>query len=198
LALIPAQGQRHAGGGGGRAMASAGHAGGFTARGSSGHALGARGGGFAAPRGGSGFAHSFRSSFHQPGFRQPDRGGYRDGRRGFRFRHGFRDCFGCRRWRGYPWWYAGYYDPYWWWDSSSYDYDQDYEPQLDLAEERDQRSLEQQRFLDQQDQDLYASPSASSSREPASDNETHEPRPATVLVFRDQRRAGVKNLAIVY
>jgi len=202
LALTPAQGQRHAGGGGGRAMASAGHAGGFAARGSSGHAWGARGGGFAAPRGGSGFGHSFRSSFHQPGFRQPGRGGFRDGRRGFRardfrFRNGFQDCFGCRRWRGYPWWYAGYYDPYWWWDSSSYDYDEDYERQLALAEEMDQRSLEQRRFLDQPDQDPYALPSASSSREHAGANESNEPRQATVLVFRDQRREEVQNYAIV-
>lgn len=201
LALIPAQGQRHAGGGG-RAMASAGHAGGFTARGSSGHALGPRGRGFAAPPGRSGFGHSFRSSFHQPGFHRPDRGDSRDGRRGFRardfrFRHGFRDCFGCRRWRGYPWWYAGYYDPYWWWDSPSHDYDEDYERQLALAEEMDQRSLEQQRFLDQQDQDPYALPSASSSREHARHNETNEPGQATVLVFRDQRREEVQNYAIV-
>jgi hypothetical protein len=202
LALIPAQGERHAGGGGGRAMTSAGHAGGFTARGSSGHASGPRRGGFAAPRGRSGPGHSFRSSFRQPGFHQPDRGGSRDGRRGFRardfrFQHGFRDCFGCRRWRGYPWWYAGYYDPYWGWDSSSYDYDEDHERQLALAEEMDQRSLERQRVLDQQDQDPYALPSASSSRAPASDNETHGPSQATVLVFRDQRREEVQNYAIV-
>ena len=199
LALIPAQGQRHAGGG--RAMASAGHGGGFTARGSSGRAFGPRGGGFAAPPGRSGFGHSFRSSLHQPGFHQPgfDRGGFRDGRRrrgrDFGFRHGFRDCFGCRRWGGYPWWYAGYYDPYWWGDSSSYD--EDYERQLALAEEMDQRSLEQQRFLDRQEQDIHASPSASSSPDHASDNETNEPGQATVLVFRDRRKREVQNYAIV-
>jgi hypothetical protein len=50
----------------------------------------------------------------------------------------------------------------------------------------DQRSLEQQRFLDQQDQDPYALPSASSSREHASHNESNEPGQATVLVFRGQ------------
>jgi hypothetical protein len=61
----------------------------------------------------------------------------------------------------------------------------------------DQRSLEQQRFLDQQDQDVYAASSASSSREHASDNETNEPGQATVLVFRDQRKAEVQNYAIV-
>jgi hypothetical protein len=61
----------------------------------------------------------------------------------------------------------------------------------------DQRSLEQQRFVDQQDQGPYALPSASSSREHASDNETNEPRQATVLVFRDQRREEVQNYAIV-
>ena len=207
LGLIPAEGQRHAGGG--RAMASAGHAGGFTARGSSGHAFGARGGGFAGSPRRSGFGHSFGSSFHrpglhQPGFRQPglrqhafDRG-FR-GRRGFRdrdrrFRHGFRDCFGCGGW-GFPWWYAGYYDPSWWWDSSSYD--EDYDRQLALAEEMDQRSLEQQRFREQQDQDVDASSSASSSPDRASGNETNEPGQASVLVFRDQRREEVHNYAIV-
>jgi hypothetical protein len=202
LALIPAEAQRHAGGG--RAMASAGHGGGFTARGSSGHAFGPHGGRFAAPPGRSGFGHSFRSSFRKSGFHQPgfDRGGVRNGRRGFRdrdfrFRHKFRDCFGCRGWRGYPWWYAGYYDPSWWWDSSSYDYDEDYERQLALAEDMDQRSLEQQRFLEQQDQDSYASSSASSSRDPASDKESNEPGQATVLVFRDQRQQEVQNYAIV-
>jgi hypothetical protein len=202
LGLIPAQGQRHAGGG--RAMASAGHGSGFTGRGSSGHTFGPRGSGFAASPGRSGFGHSFRSSFRHSGFHQPgfDRGGFRDGRRGFRdrrfrFRHGFRDCFDCRRWDGYPWWYAGYYDPNWWWDSSSYDYDEDYERQLALAEEMDQQSLEQQRYRHQQDQDLYASSSAPSSRDHASDNETNEPGQATVLVFRDQRKQEVQNYAIV-
>lgn len=61
----------------------------------------------------------------------------------------------------------------------------------------DQRSLEQQRFLDQQDQDIYASSSASSSRGHASDNGTNEPGLATVLVFRDQRKQEVQNYAIV-
>jgi hypothetical protein len=61
----------------------------------------------------------------------------------------------------------------------------------------DQRSLEQQRFLEQQDQDIYASSSASSSRDHASDNKTNEPGQATVLVFRDQRKQEVQNYAIV-
>ena len=61
----------------------------------------------------------------------------------------------------------------------------------------DQRSLEQQRFLDQQDQDIYASSSASSSRDHASDNESNEPGQPTVLVFRDQRKQEVQNYAIV-
>jgi hypothetical protein len=60
----------------------------------------------------------------------------------------------------------------------------------------DQRSLEQQRFLDQRDQGPYALPSAWS-REHASDNESNEPSQATVLVFRDQRREEVQNYAIV-
>jgi hypothetical protein len=219
LALIPAYGQRHAAGG--RAMAPASHGGGFAAHGSAGHSFAPRGGGFASHPGRSGFGQSFRSSprqpgFHHPGLHQPglhqsgfDRHGFRDGRRGFRdrdfrFRRGFRDCFDCDRWRGFPWWYAGYYDPYWWWDSSS-NYDEDYERQVALAEEMDQRSLEQQRFLHQEDQDIYASSSASSSRayagdhprETTSDNERNDPAPATVLVFRDQRKKEVQNYAIV-
>jgi hypothetical protein len=61
----------------------------------------------------------------------------------------------------------------------------------------DQRSLEQQRFLHQQDQDVYASSSASSSRDHASDNESNGPGQPTVLVFRDQRKQEVQNYAIV-
>ena len=185
-----------------------GHAGGGHAGGSAGHAgfSGVHGGGFSgghigggmrsAPSASRGFAR--RPAFSQRSF--SNRTFLHDrfrGRRGRTF--GFRnDCFGIRC-SGfyYPWAYGGYYDPYWWWDSSSYDYDEDYERQLALAEEMDQRSLEQQRFLDQQDEGLYALPSASSSREQASDNETHEPSPATVLVFRDQRREEVQNYAIV-
>jgi hypothetical protein len=65
----------------------------------------------------------------------------------------------------------------------------------------DQRSLEQQRFREQQDQNqdqnIDASSSASSSRDPAGSNETNEPGQATALVFRDQRREEVRNYAIV-
>jgi hypothetical protein len=61
----------------------------------------------------------------------------------------------------------------------------------------DQRSLEQQRFLGQQDQDIYASSSPSASRDPASAKETNEPGQTTVLVFRDQRKEEVHNYAIV-
>jgi hypothetical protein len=73
----------------------------------------------------------------------------------------------------------------------------DYERQLALAEEMDQRSLEQQRFLERQDQDIYGPSSAPSSREHTSDNETDEPGQPTVLVFRDQRQEEVQNYAIV-
>jgi hypothetical protein len=61
----------------------------------------------------------------------------------------------------------------------------------------DQRSLEQQRFLDQQDQDVYASSSASSSPDPGRDQETNQAGQATVLVFRDQRKEEIQNYAIV-
>ena len=61
----------------------------------------------------------------------------------------------------------------------------------------DQRSLEQQRFREQQDQDIDTSSSASSSPDHPSGNETKEPGRASVLVFRDQRREEVHNYAIV-
>ncbi len=123
-----------------------------------------------------------------------------DGFGGGRIRsRGFHHCFGCRRGFGYPWYagygYAGYYDPYWWWDSSSsYDYDQDRE--LALASEMDALSVEEQRLREQEDrererdQDLYARRSQPRGEERAS------VVPATALVFRDQHVEEVRNYAI--
>ncbi len=46
---------------------------------------------------------------------------------------------------GYPWWYGGIYDPYWWWDSGSpSDHDQQY--QTGLANEMNEQSLDEQRL----------------------------------------------------
>jgi hypothetical protein len=112
---------------------------------------------------------------------------------------GFRHCFGCRRGFGYPWYggygYAGYYDPYWWWDSSSsYDYDQ--ERDLAQASEMNALSVEEQRLREQEDreqardQDLYAR------RSQPREEERSAALPATALVFRDQHVEEVRNYAI--
>jgi hypothetical protein len=108
----------------------------------------------------------------------------------------FRTCFRCRRRFVYPWAYAGYYDPYWWWDSGS-SYDEDYERDRALAEQMDWQNLEEQRLLHEGDQDAYAPSSAAPSRGDNSPNAKSENTPATVLVFRDQRRMEVQNYAIV-
>jgi hypothetical protein len=118
--------------------------------------------------------------------------------RGLRSRSfGFGNCLGCRRGRygyryQYPWGYAGFYDPYWWWDSGS-SYDEDRARELDQANQMNAQSLEEQQMRREQDQDVY------SGRDP----QPHEaaraeaPEPATVLVFRDQRKQEVQNYAIV-
>lgn len=64
-----------------------------------------------------------------------------------------------------------------------------------LANEMNQQSLEDQRARREQDQDLYAR-----SDPPAQAREVDRPEPptpATVLVFRDQRKQEVRNYAIV-
>jgi hypothetical protein len=105
---------------------------------------------------------------------------------------GFRDCFGCRRSYGYPWYaaYGGYYDPYWWSDSSS-SYDEDQARELALADEMNAASLEEQRLREREDrdQDLYA-------RRAQPHEERTAPGPATALVFRDQHVEEVRNYAI--
>jgi hypothetical protein len=109
---------------------------------------------------------------------------------------GFRNCFGCRRGYGYPWYagygYAGYYDPYWWSDSS-YSYDEDQARELALADEMNAVSLEEQRLREQEDrdrgQDLYA-------RRTQRREERSTAGPATALVFRDKHVEEVRNYAI--
>lgn len=177
-----------------------GHVGGFGGHGFGGHVGGAghfSGGMHSAPRS---FSHA--PSFSQRGFshRTFANNGFRNN--GFRHHRshnfGFRNnCFGFRcRGFAYPWWYAGYYDPYWWYDSSS-SYDEDYERDRALANEMNQQSLEEQRLRQEEerdgDQDLYARPAPAAS--PASS--TAEAQPSTVLVFRDQHQKEVRNYAIV-
>jgi hypothetical protein len=193
---VPLSAQR-----GGARSVGGGH-GGFASHGSFGGRMGGQA--FAGSRSGMA-SRSFASrgfargpSFHQPAFRQSFR--RPDFPHGFhrhdpRFRNfGFRNCFGCRRGFGWSWWYAGYYDPYWWWDSHS-SYDEDREREIRLANEMNAQSLEEQRIRDEEDQDLYArsDPRSQPSQVDAADAST----PATVLIFRDQRKQEVQNYAIV-
>ena len=168
-----------------------GHAGGFA-----GHA-GFRGGHVSSGmRSGvsRGFAHSSnrtfsRGQFLHKGFHRDFRGrGFRDGRFGY----------------GYPWWNAGYYDPFlWdWWDSGS-SYDEDYERDRAIANEMNQQSLEEQRMLRQEeadgDQDVYARrPARSRSNSgPVDEQSSAAPIWPTVLIFRDRHQEEVHNYAIV-
>jgi hypothetical protein len=194
LAALPAWAQH------GGAHAAAGGHGGFAGHGSFAGHMGSGGHSFGGMRASPGvaargFAHSSssrQSAFHQPFFR-----GDRDRFRGERFHdrrfRSFRNCFGCRQFSSWPWWYAGYYDPYWWWDSGS-SYDEDRAQEIAAANQMNQQSLEEQRQRREEDQDVYARPDPS----PAHEAERAEAAaPATVLVFRDQRKQDVQNYAIV-
>jgi hypothetical protein len=182
LGVVPASGQRGAG------HPSGGH-GGFASRGGGSHFGGMRPGSGPSSRG---FAPSRP---HQSYSRQPSFGGLR-GFNGPRFRNrGFGNCFGCRRrGYGYPFGYAGFYDPYWWWDSGS-SYDDDRAREIDMANQMNRESLEEQSAREQGDQDLYArfAPRQSQDAAPAQT----DPGPATVLVFRDQHKQEIRNYAIV-
>jgi hypothetical protein len=187
LASVPVLAQ-HGGG-----HASAGGHGGTGSHGS----IGGHGSGhaFSGTHSGSGFgAHSFsgsasRQSLNRRGFNHS--GGVRLRTYGLR-----NNCngYGCRGAYGYPWGYAGLYDPYWWWDSgSSSDQSEDQQYQTGLANEMNAQSLEEQRMREQGDQDLYAR----SAPPPPREGEPTEAVPATVLVFRDEHKQEVKNYAIV-
>jgi hypothetical protein len=205
-ASLPAPAQMRGGGRG----AVGGHGGAFAGRGGFRSQMGG-GHAFGGMRSGAGFGtHGFNrgSSFRQHGFRgdrfrrdrfRGDR--FRDDRfRDRRFRNfGFRDCFGCRRWGGSPWWNAGYYDPYWWWDSGS-SYDEDRAREIELANEMNAQSLAEQRMRREQDQDLYARsdpPPQHPDPPPQHAEEQTESTPATVLIFRDERKREVQNYAVV-
>jgi hypothetical protein len=105
------------------------------------------------------------------------------------------NCFGCRRrGYGYPFPYAGFYDPYWWWDSGS-SYDEDRAREIAQADQMNQEILEEQSMRQDGDQDLYADgpPRRAQRMEPPAPDTT----PATVLVFHDQRKQEIRNYAIV-
>jgi hypothetical protein len=191
-ALVSASGQR--GGmrssGGGRGVAI-GHAVGRTSGGGHGFGIGRSIGG---PSGGHAFG-GMRAGMgpHFSSFRG-------DGFGGGRFRsRGSHHCFGCRRGFGHPWYggygYAGYYDPYWWWDSSSsYDYDE--ERELALAGEMNAVSLEEQRLREQEDRERDRDQDSYARRSPPREEERAASVPTTALVFRDQHVEEVRNYAI--
>jgi hypothetical protein len=191
LALMPVSAQ-HGGGHG-----SAGGHGGFGAHGSFGGHMGA-GHATIGMHSGSNFMSrpSFRGSFNRRGlFNRPltSRSFNRSGV-GLRIRtRGFRDnCrrFGCGLGFGFPW--SGAFDPNWWWDSGASS-DQDQQDQIGLANQMNEQSLEDQRMRQQGDPDVYAR-----SAPPLPHQEARtEVVPATVLVFRDQRKQEVQNYAIV-
>ena len=181
VALVSAPAQR--GGmrasGGGRGV-TVGHA-------SGGHAFG---GMHAGVRTGMGARTSPSPSFRGNGF---GRGRIRG--------HGFHHCFGCRRTFGNPWFagfgYAGYYSPYWWWDSSSsYNYDEDQERELALANEMNSINLEEQRLREQEDRDRERDQDLHARRAQPRQEERSAVVPATALVFRDQHVEEVRNYAI--
>jgi hypothetical protein len=158
-------------------------------------------GGMRAPGGGRGVAvghpsggHAFSGMHAGRGARPSFRG---NGFGGVRIRTGgFHHCFGCRRGFGFPW-YAGYYSPYWWDSSSSYNYDEDRTRELALASEMNAQSVEEQRLREQgdrereRDQDVYARRSQS-----RPEKERPDVTPTTALVFRDQHVEEVRNYAI--
>ncbi len=148
---------QHGGGhgsGGGHGFGG-GHGGGF----GGGHAFsgGHSGSGFAARPSGRAFVShpSARSFASRPS--SAARGLNRSGGARIRTydRRNHRYLYGGYGGYGYPGWYGGFYDPYWWWDSgSAFDYEKQYE--TGLANEMNEQSLEEQRLRAQSDPDVYA------------------------------------------
>jgi hypothetical protein len=217
---VPLWAQHGGHGGGGHGGFGGGHAGGFAGHGGFG---GGHGGGFSGGHVGIGGGHFSGGAHFAPGFsrgfaRNPSmRAGFsrdpflHDGFRGSRFRgsrfrgRGFRNgCYGYGCWGysypWYPWWGAGYYDP-WWWDSEASSYDEDYERDLAIANDMNAQSLEEQRMLRQEeaegDRDLYARPAPAPNTGPSEAQQGAAVVPATVLVFRDQHKREIQNYAIV-
>jgi hypothetical protein len=167
LSLIPVSAQR----GGGRA--------GFGGRGGFGGHAGSMG-----HFGGHGFGGS-----HFSGFKFGGGGGFHGG-----FHH---HCWGCRNRFFFPGFVGWGYYPLWWDSSSSYDYDQDREQEILVANQMNALNLEEQSLREREEwmrereeQDAYARQS-----QPRTETPT-KPEPATVLVFRDQHQQEITNYAI--
>lgn len=191
----------HSGFSGGHAGFSGGHAGSATRSFSGSHSAPSASRTFSSPAR-PGFS---RGPFLHDGFRSRNGFGHR-GRPGWGFRNNCRG-YGCGSYGyRYPWYGAGYYDPWlWdWWNSDS-SYDQDYNNNLAIANEMNRQSLEQQQMWRQEqadgDQDTYAPRSHSAPPAPSNQSPAVDPPPPiippTVLVFHDQHQQEIQNYAIV-
>src|ERR1700692_3682743 len=179
-ASVPLAAQRGGGHGSfGGGHASVGGHGGMAARGGSFGGPAAGGRAFSGARTSSGFAG--RAAARGSSFRRPlDRRGFnhfRNGDRGFRLRSFRNNCFGygCGYGYGYPY-LGGGIDPYWWWDSGSYDQEQS--NQIDMANHMNAESLDETRMHEQDrqgDRDLDARPAPQPARQADA-----RPTPATV------------------
>lgn len=213
---VPVWAQRGGhGGGGGHAGFSGGHGGGFA-----GHSGGARsfsgahsGGMRSAPAASRGFNRSFNHGFTSNG--QFHNGQFHNGQfhnghfHNGQFHNFHNNCFGfaCRNFAwGVPWWGWGwgYSSPWLWstWDDEDRRFDEDYYGQYAMADQWNQRNLEeQQRMMRQEeedgDQDAYAPRSSARRSAPTSEAQPEPMLPPTVLVFRDQHKEEVSNYAIV-
>lgn len=200
MASLPVFAQRgggHAGGGGHSGFSGGG---GFGGHSSAGHA-------FSGVRSGSGFAarSSPRGSLRSPlGARNSySRNSYSRNRSGAGLRlrtygygtgYGSRNncySYGCGWGYGYPY-LGGGVDPYWWGDSDSSN-DQDQQDQMGLADQMNQQSLDEQAMRQQANQNYYARSAPPAQHQP----ERTVAAPATVIVFRDQRKQEIQNYAII-
>ena len=199
---VPVWAQRGGGHGG-----FGGHGGGFAGHGFSGGSHASAGHFSGGVRSGSAFSRgvtqSARSGFSRGPFLH---NGFHNGFRGRFHNYGFRNnCYGYACGYGYPWWGAGYYDPWLWdWSGDDAQFDADYNNNLAVANQMNEQSLEQQQMLRQEaadgDQDAYIPrrPPDPAPRNSASNEQQPSPVVSpTVLVFRDQHQQEIQNYAIV-
>ena len=202
LLAVPVWAQHGGGHGGGGHAGSGGHGGGHA---SVGHSSGSHSS--ASVHSYSGVTHAPRAGVSHSPYAHNS---FRSGTRARIYTYGFRNN-GYGRWGyGYPWWGWGYYDPWLWdWWNDDAQFDQDYNDNLARADQMNQQSLEEQRMQEDEqrlwrqeqadgDQDAYAprqyapsSPSSGAGAPAAASS------PATVLVFRDQRKEEIQNYAVV-
>ena len=205
---VPLWAQRGGHGGGGHMGGGGMRGGGFVSRG------GNFGGGhsFAGMRGGMGSGPRFTTGFNQSSNHGSWHGTHTSHNHNFHNHRFHRNCSGwdCSNWAswgsgwGYPsWgWGGGWgYDPSWWWgtwEDQDRRFDEDYYRQYEMARRWNEDSLAEQQMRRRQDEEdeEYA---RRSSRGAASDpvSQSVDSGPATVLVFRDQRKQEVQNYAIV-